>query len=221
VDSEWDGWPEDGYGEDTGDTADLSGEEQLGGLGEAGGYAEAGGFGESGESAGFDESGDDHGPAAAGQGYLEDDPMSALSSGGGDGDGGADGPSGGDADSGEPAAEATDQALVDGVDGADPETVVGADPDVNPDADWSPAEFPEQLDLTPPEPVDGYPWSDAAAVAPPGSGGEDLAAQADASPPAQDLLDYAATDGGGDPWAALLGSDDPAASSLGRWWAPG
>jgi len=101
-----------------------------------------------------------------------------------------------------------------------PETVVGADPDVDPDADWTPADFPERLDFAAPEPVDGYPWSDPSAVAAPGSGGEDPVHGPDAAPPAQDLLDYAGADGGGDPWAALVGSDDPATSSLGRWWAP-
>ena len=72
-----------------------------------------------------------------------------------------------------------------------PETVVGADPDVDPDADWTPADFPDQLDFAAPEPVDGYPWSDPSAVAAPGTGGEDPAHGPDGSPPAQDLLDYA------------------------------
>jgi hypothetical protein len=102
----------------------------------------------------------------------------------------------------------------------DPESVVGADPDVDPDADWSPADFPDQLDFAAPEPVDGYPWSDPSAVAAPGSGGDDPSAGPGGAPPAHDLLDYAGAEGGTDPWSALVGSDDPATSSLGRWWAP-
>jgi hypothetical protein len=119
----------------------------------------------------------------------------------------------------DPAGEPVDDP-VDTSDHAGPETVVGADPDVDPDADWTPADFPDQLDFAAPEPVDGYPWSDPSAVAAPGTGGEDPAAGPDAAPPAQDLLDYAGAEGGADPWSALLGSDDPATSSLGRWWSP-
>lgn len=152
--------------------------------------------------------GDEPGGEEPGGGqYLEDDPMAfdAHGESGDNADYGDQADQGDQGDYGEPHAEA----------------VVGADPDVTPDADWSPAEFPEQLDLTPPEPVDGYPWSDPNAVAEPGTGGPDPAAGPDAGPPPGDLLDYAGVEAGGDPWAALVGSDDPAASSLGRWWAPG
>jgi hypothetical protein len=100
------------------------------------------------------------------------------------------------------------------------EAVVGADPDVDPSADWEPAGFPEELGLQPPEPVDGYPWSDSATL---GDGVlDEPTAGVGAAPPVDELLDYAGLSAhDGDPWAALVDSDDPAASALGRWWAPG
>ncbi len=101
---------------------------------------------------------------------------------------------------------------------------VGADPDLPPGADagFDDPPFPPPLELgSPPEPVDGPPWSDPALLgdAPP-------AAAPDAGPDARadsgDLLAYAAQDPptAGDPWAALAASDDPATSALARWWAP-
>jgi hypothetical protein len=230
-----DGWG-DGDGDYSGDaeTADLTEPDEplapgLGGYEDQGGYPPGDAGGEQGP-----EPAADGGPhAGPGGGFLEDDPMGAF-----------DADSGDEGDSGEPGrayltgagdtGEADGADAGPGVDGAadtgepdastepHPETVVGADPDVDPDADWSPADFPGQLDFAAPEPVDGYPWSDSTSVAAPGTGGEDPAHGPDAAPPTQDLLDYAGADGGGgDPWAALVGSDDPAASSLGRWWAPG
>ena len=97
------------------------------------------------------------------------------------------------------------------------EQVFGVDHDLPPgDAD---AYFPPPLDLPDrPEPVDGYPWSDpdtlgeAADTPPP-----------DAAPPLSDLLSYAGMEPsatGGDGWAALVDSDDPAVSALARWWGP-
>src|SRR6266536_1825355 len=43
------------------------------------------------------------------------------------------------------------------------------------------------------------------------------------TPPAADLLDYAADTppAGTDAWQALLDNDEPATSNLARWWAPG
>ena len=40
---------------------------------------------------------------------------------------------------------------------------------------------------------------------------------------AADLAAYDGTEppDGPDPWAALLGSEDPATSALARWWSPG
>jgi hypothetical protein len=260
---DWGDWGDgDGDGDYSGDaeTAELGGPDEplASGLG---GYEDHGAYqaGEHGLDPGAD-AGPDHGPAGAGGGFLEDDPMGALGADHGpdhgpdagpdadaDADAGSDPGSdlgsdpGHDADTGEPGhayltgadgepddggGHGTD-VPPDTADGPDastephPETVVGADPDVDPDADWAPADFPEQLDFAAPEPVDGYPWSDPSAVAAPGTGGEDPAHGPDGSPPAQDLLDYAGADGDGDPWAALVGSDDPATSSLGRWWAPG
>ena len=45
----------------------------------------------------------------------------------------------------------------------------------------------------------------------------------DAAPPVGDLLAYAGMEPagpGGDDWAALVDSDDPAVSALARWWGP-
>jgi hypothetical protein len=82
-------------------------------------------------------------------------------------------------------------------------------------------DFPPQLDLPErPEPVDGYPWSDADTLGDPGTGAE---GPGYAGPDAGQLLSYAGMDApaaGEDLWAALLGSDDPAASALARWWGP-
>jgi hypothetical protein len=240
---DWDDWGGDGDGDYSGDadTAELGEPDEplasgLGGYEEPGGYPPGDGGGEQGldPPAGS-------GPGGGG-GFLEDDPMGALDADHGDdaGDTGDAGEHGEDVGDGEPGhaylsdtsdPDPGDEPVdtpgpdagydTDEPDAAHPENVVGADPDVDPDADWSPADFPEQLDFAAPEPVDGYPWSDPSAVAAPGTGGDDPAHGPDAAPPAQDLLDYAGAEGGGDPWAALVGSDDPAASSLGRWWAPG
>ena len=235
MDQDWGDWgSEDGdyHGDshaDAAETANLGDPDEplASGLG---GYGEHdGGFpGEGGEYGGGES--DDPGNLGGqpGGGFLEDDPMGSF-----DTDGPDDGSDDSDPDAGpytgpdafdhgpdagtDNGPDVTDDS---GADSADPASVVGADPDVDPDADWSPEEFPAQLDFAAPEPVDGYPWSDPSAVAAPGTGGEDPADGPDAAPPAQDLLDYAGADGGGDPWAALVGSDDPATSSLGRWWAP-
>jgi hypothetical protein len=110
----------------------------------------------------------------------------------------------------------------------DREQLVGADPDLPAEGggDWGP-QFPPSLELEHvPDPVDGYPWSDPGAL----GGGDPDAARAGwdaaagwSAPAPAELADYAGAEvpSGGDPWAALLGSDDPATSSLARWWAPG
>jgi hypothetical protein len=91
-----------------------------------------------------------------------------------------------------------------------------------PPGDGAAPDFPPPLDLPDrPEPIDGYPWSDPDALGDPS--GTWWPEPVDASPPADDLLSYAAMDppgAGVDAWAALLDSDDPAVSALARWWGP-
>ncbi len=102
----------------------------------------------------------------------------------------------------------------------------GADLDSSGDqyATWHDDEFPPELDLgaDAPEPHDGYPWSDPATLGSPDPAGFTDSAPVDTEPvEPQDLLSYAGLDDTADnPWAALLGSDDPATSSLARWWGP-
>ena len=101
----------------------------------------------------------------------------------------------------------------------------GSDPDVHGDDGWPDPQFPEQLHLDgPPEPVDGFPWSDAGVLGGPDhslSAGYDPAGYADGADPS-DLAGYAGADvpAGADPWSQLLSSDDPATSSLAGFWAP-
>jgi hypothetical protein len=107
--------------------------------------------------------------------------------------------------------------------------VPGTDPDVDPMADddaWHADPFPQSLDLDQPEPVDGMPWSDPALLG--DSGGDPLGDPAvphgDGAPPIAELYEY---DGGqppadgSDPWQSLSNSEDPATSSLARFWSPG
>jgi hypothetical protein len=113
-------------------------------------------------------------------------------------------------------------------DQADPaDYPVGADPDLAPDTEWQDPAYPPPLDLLhPPEPVDGLPWSDPRLLgtditdaAVDDGGGHDPSWQ---RPHIGDLYDYAGDEQppGSDGWQALLGSDDPAAEALARWWAP-
>jgi hypothetical protein len=105
---------------------------------------------------------------------------------------------------------------------------VGADPDLDrhADAGWHDPTFPPPLDLhDAPEPIDGFPWSDPQVL---GSGlaegtVDDYHEAAWQHPSIGDLYDYAGDEQapGADGWQGLLGSDDPAASTLARWWAPG
>ncbi|MEO3747295.1 hypothetical protein [Plantactinospora sp. B5E13] len=102
---------------------------------------------------------------------------------------------------------------------------VGADPDLGPYGD--PAAWPvvdETLvgwpaDIPPPEPVDGFPWTDPELLGRP----EDVPAPeptAESGPAPDELAAYAA-EGlpvDGDPWSALAASEDPATSSLARFW---
>ena len=79
--------------------------------------------------------------------------------------------------------------------------------------------FPPPVDVGAlPEPVDGFPWIDTGSL-----GTVDAAAApSDTSTPVDphELAEYAGTEipPGADPWAALADSDDPAASTLARWW---
>ena len=74
--------------------------------------------------------------------------------------------------------------------------------------------------------LDGFPWIDTGSLGLYHSGLVDPSAAADpaaAEPvPAEDLAAYAAEDlpPGADPWAALADSEDPATSTLARWWTP-
>jgi hypothetical protein len=95
---------------------------------------------------------------------------------------------------------------------------VGADPDATPDAEQV-SVFPPVVDVGPlPEPVDGFPWIDTGSLGLVNAGVVDPAA---VPVPAEDLAAYAAEDlpPGVDPWAALAGSDDPATSTLAKWWS--
>ena len=136
---------------------------------------------------------------------------------GGDTDGPDDAPPADDPDAGPDAVTPTDDPVGAGL--------VGADPDA--DGAWPVPEFPATLDLgAPPEPVDGFPWTDpstlgdasltdpsAVNVLPPD------ALAPDATPPASELAAYA----GLDPdtlWDTLTASDDPATAALARFWSP-
>lgn len=101
---------------------------------------------------------------------------------------------------------------------ADP--AFGADPDLHPLAEVEPTPqppFPPMLDLDPPEPIDGPPWTDPAIL-----GHEPLPAlgETTGAPEPAELFEYAAEQpsADGDPWAALLAAEDPATSALARWW---
>ncbi|MFF5077735.1 hypothetical protein ACFY36_11825 [Actinoplanes sp. NPDC000266] len=78
--------------------------------------------------------------------------------------------------------------------------------------------FPPQVDVGElPEPVDGFPWIDTGSlgVVP----ADALVTPVDPVQP-QELADYAGEElpPGVDPWAALSESEDPATSTLARWW---
>ncbi|GLL07993.1 hypothetical protein [Dactylosporangium matsuzakiense] len=108
------------------------------------------------------------------------------------------------------------------------EAAFGADPDVDASADdpaWHDVQFPDELHLQdPPAPVDGFPWTDADVL-----GGPDHSLSAAFDPAVEPgtaepggLADYEHLDvpPGTDPWSLLLGSEDPATSSLATYWAP-
>lgn len=147
-------------------------------------------------------------------GDLDTPDLDAGGSGGGDGpfDGGDGGDGGGD----DPGDSGDDPA-----DGSPELTPVGADPDLDAHADtWTDQSFPEPLDLDAPEPVDGFPWTDPTTLGAAPLPDADAAYQD--GPEAGELAAYAGEDlpAGADPWTALSASEDPATSSLARWWSP-
>ncbi len=113
-------------------------------------------------------------------------------------------------------------------DGYEPDQPAFADPDLGGEHDpgWHGDDFPPLLDLghAAPDPVDGPPWSDPATLGDPATASdavphEPFGVGAAAHP--DDLFAYSGMQApGGDAWAVLLGSDDPATSSLARWWGP-
>lgn len=108
------------------------------------------------------------------------------------------------------------------------EYIVGVDPDLPADHDgpWHEGDFPPPLELDArPEPADGYPWADPDTLGDPGThaDADHYGLPLGAGAPAGDLFAYAGLDAapaGVDPWSLLLGSDDPATSTLARWWGP-
>jgi hypothetical protein len=246
---DWPGWPEDDPHAGDAGTADLGGHDALGhdglghdipgddplahgplghdGLGDDpfaapgdGGHDPAADPGQHPAPGGYGDEGDagtGHGHfGAAGDVYPEDDPFTASHH---DDSVVHDDPA---------PADAAHDPVHDEV--APVDHPVGADPDLDPhaDADWHDPSFPPALDPHhTPEPVDGFPWSDPHVL---GSGLADGALDDGGyheptwqHPPVSDLYDYAGDEAapGGDGWQALLGSDDPATSSLARWWTPG
>lgn len=84
--------------------------------------------------------------------------------------------------------------------------------------DPAPADvFPPPVDVGDlPEPVDGFPWTDAATLGTPDLAGHDTTEPVDP----HELAEYAGTEipPGADPWTVLADSDDPATSTLARFW---
>jgi hypothetical protein len=80
--------------------------------------------------------------------------------------------------------------------------------------------FPPAVDVGPlPEPVDGFPWIDTGSLGIVDPATIHTATHDPVDP--HELAEYAGTElpPGVDPWAALADSDDPATSTLARWWA--
>ncbi|MGY0233649.1 hypothetical protein [Longispora urticae] len=76
--------------------------------------------------------------------------------------------------------------------------------------------FPPALDFDTPEPVDGFPWTDPTSL---GTTGDYEPAVE--TPPVSELLAYDGLDAtDADPWTTLENSEDPATSSLARFWRP-
>ncbi|MDQ7906173.1 hypothetical protein RB614_16805 [Phytohabitans sp. ZYX-F-186] len=208
----WGGdWPDDldpdSSGDLGGDTSDP-GADYGAGLGAEYGPDPGSDFGSDfGEAETADLGAFDHHPDPDPTADAPLDPAGDSTVDGGPGDGPFDGADGGDTDPG---------------DGDAPEpTPVGADPDVDAHADtWTDQAFPEPLDVDAPEPVDGFPWTDPATLGAAPLPDPDAGYQG--APEANELAAYAGEElpPGTDPWTALAASEDPATSSLARWWAP-
>jgi hypothetical protein len=225
---EWQDWSEE-HGD--ADTADLPDHDNLGTGDLSGGHDLAGQHDLPGD---FDDYPADHDAFDAGQPYLHADPGPDLlhdSLGGEQGDA-----EHGDSDpvgdwqphepDGLPEADGHDDPTP-----LEADHLAFGDPDLtaDPDPGWHPTDFPPPLDLghPAPEPMDGYPWSDPDTL---GTGygdsagldhdGLDHDAYADRAATPEDLFAYSGMEqpAGDNPWSALLVSEDPATSSLARWW---
>ncbi|MBO0868450.1 MAG: hypothetical protein J2P15_07780 [Micromonosporaceae bacterium] len=222
---EWQDWPEEHGDLGDGDTADLSGHDGSG-SGEL-----DGGLGHGGVPGEFEDYPTGHEAFDAGQPYLHPDPGPDLLHDSVGGDPGAGEPGHSDPSGWEPpgADGFPDTGGPDDLpphDLTEPDHLAFGDPDLtaDPDPGWHASDFPPPLDLghPPPEPLDGYPWTDPDTL---GSGHDDAAgpdhdSYADQAAPPEDLFAYSGMEqpAGRDPWSALLLSDDPATSSLARWW---
>jgi hypothetical protein len=233
MDGQWE-WSESGDEPDTGDTADLGGDPGYGQGYEHGfeqghtfdghdghdGHDDFGG----GDPHGGDDLEEPLGTEHAAEAYDQSVDQSAHD---GDGFDTADGDPAQHAGY-EPVTDHTTDTGDDGHDGVDAlqhAETFGSDPDLRGGDGWPEPVFPEELHLdSPPEPVDGFPWSDADAL-----GGADHSLSAAYDPAVhQDLADpsgLAGYDGvdvppGADAWSLLLSSEDPATSSLAGFWAP-
>ena len=218
----WDDWPDDGAEFDTADLGDPPDPADDGDTAEFGGYPtdDVEGFGPA------DDTGPTNDGGSARDGGPADEP-------GGPGPtpfgyGGLEG----DADDlfdpyAEPAGTAGMGPAEEPV-GVPADPPVGADPDLAPYTDsWPEAAFPDPLGIDPPEPVDGFPWTDPAALGDPAALAEAAGSDPAGDPPAgapttDELAGYAATElpPDTDPWAALAASEDPATSTLARFWGP-
>ncbi len=79
--------------------------------------------------------------------------------------------------------------------------------------------FPPAVDVGDlPEPVDGFPWIDTGSL---GVVPADALAETPDPVRPEELAEYAGVDlpEAQDPWAALAESDDPATSTLAKWWS--
>ncbi|MFI6761370.1 hypothetical protein ACIBF5_19755 [Micromonospora sp. NPDC050417] len=231
----WDGWIEDGSGFDGGLDGDS---DAVPGL--AGDDYPTEGFGPADDFTGGGAGAEDPGgsPEAGPIGYGDEPFTSDTDLGYGDDPFTSDtGPGNVDADSGPGSAADPDTGLAAaeperGLGSAEPDAEVGfgaagppvgADPDLGPydDADgWPQPAFPDMFEGgVVPEPIDGWPWADPAALGHPDTVPDPAAVPAAAPDPAE-LAGYAAQElpPDVDPWAVLADSEDPATSALARFW---
>lgn len=210
-----DGFPGDEFPGDDADTADLGG----GGDGplpqEGFGPADAvSGFGPA-DDAPFGDDSDDVDDGRGGDGGAGG---GALSYGGDLSGPDPDGSDTAPAEAGFGAAPAAEAGFgpADPPPGADPDAPAGAD-------EWPAAAFPPPLDPSGvPTPVDGWPWADPDLIG--GGPVGDAAGPGDEPVDPADVAGYAGLtddDGGTRQWATLIASDDPATSTLARFWSSG